>query len=108
MLEAFLGQVGVTATIVDDGRKAVEAWENGEWDLILMDIQMPELDGRQATAMIRKREAETGRARTPIIALSADVMSHQLAEYNGFDIDGVLAKPIDSAQLFETVRRYAP
>jgi signal transduction histidine kinase len=107
VLEAFLGQVGVKPVIVPNGRKAVEAWETGEWDMILMDIQMPELDGRQATAAIRKREAETGRARTPIIALSADVMSHQLAEYDGFDIDGVLAKPIDSALLFETVRRYA-
>ncbi len=107
VLEAFLGQAGVKPTIVANGHKAVEAWEGGEWDLILMDIQMPELDGRQATALIRKREAETGRARTPIVALSADVMSHQMAEYDGFDIDGVLAKPIDSALLFQTVRRYA-
>jgi CheY-like chemotaxis protein len=57
--------------------------------------------------MIRGRETETGRARTPIIALSADVMSHQLAEYDGFDIDGVLAKPINSALLFDVVKQYA-
>ncbi len=107
VLQAFLGQVGIKPTIVVNGHKALEAWEAGEWDLILMDIQMPELDGRQATARIRQREAETGRRRTPIVALSADVMSHQLAEYDGFDIDGVLAKPINSALLFETVRQYA-
>ena len=107
VLAAFLGQIGVKPVIVPDGRKAVEAWEGGQWDLVLMDIQMPELDGRQATAMIRQREAETGRARTPIIALSADVMSHQLAEYDGFDIDGVLAKPINSALLFDVVRQHA-
>jgi signal transduction histidine kinase/CheY-like chemotaxis protein len=107
VLAAFLGQIGVKPVIVPDGRKALEAWEGGTWDLILMDIQMPELDGRQATAMIRKREAETGRPRTPIIALSADVMSHQLAEYDGFDIDGVLAKPINSTLLFDLVRQYA-
>jgi signal transduction histidine kinase len=106
VLAAFLSKLGIHPTIVSDGRQAVEHWEKEPWDVILMDIQMPEMDGRQATAAIRARETETGRGRTPIVALSADVMTHHLEEYGRFDIDGVLAKPINSGLLAETMRRF--
>jgi CheY-like chemotaxis protein len=68
-----------------------------------MDIQMPVMDGATATRAIRAREAATGRARTPIFALSANAMSHQVAEYLACGMDGHLAKPIDARLLFETL-----
>ncbi len=90
LLEAF----GVNSTIVGDGRGAVEAWGAGNFDAILMDIQMPEMDGMDATREIRRIEAERGLDRTPIIALTANAMRHQVAEYMAAGMDAHLAKPI--------------
>jgi signal transduction histidine kinase/CheY-like chemotaxis protein len=106
VLRAMLGQIGVTPTVVGNGREAVDAWETGNWDLILMDIQMPVMDGREATAVIRARERETGRPRTPIYALTADSMTHQVATYEKCDMDGFLSKPIIRAKLGETIERF--
>ncbi|MDP4034197.1 MAG: response regulator, partial [Pseudorhodobacter sp.] len=63
-------------------------------DLILMDVQMPVLDGVSATAEIRRLESERGLARTPIIAFSANAMNHQVAEYMASGFDGHLPKPL--------------
>jgi signal transduction histidine kinase len=64
VLKTLLHQMGVDPTVVDNGKLAVEAWEAGDWDVILMDIQMPVMDGLTATAQIRARELESGRTRT--------------------------------------------
>jgi len=99
VLKSLLGAAEITPTIVENGRLAVEAWETGGWDIVLMDIQMPEMSGVDATRAIRRREAETARPRTPIIAVTANAMAHQLAEYTAAGMDGVVAKPIDLARL---------
>jgi signal transduction histidine kinase/AmiR/NasT family two-component response regulator len=103
VLKTLLLQIGVKPLVVGNGELAMKAWEDGDWDLILMDIQMPVMDGATATRAIRAREAATGRARTPIFALSANAMSHQVAEYLACGMDGHLAKPIDARLLFETL-----
>jgi PAS domain S-box-containing protein len=103
VLRTLLGQIGVDPHIVEDGALAVEAWETGDWDVILMDVQMPNMDGADATRAIRAREAETGRARTPIIGLTANSMSHQIAEYGAAGMDAHVAKPIDAARLFQAI-----
>jgi signal transduction histidine kinase/ActR/RegA family two-component response regulator len=103
VLKAVLGQADVTPTIVGNGREAVEAWEAGDWDIILMDIQMPEMDGVAATRAIRQREAECRRKRTPILAITANTMRHQALEYRAAGIDGLTAKPIDIVKLFEAM-----
>ena len=72
----------------------MQGWEREPWDLMLMDVQMPEMDGPTAARAIRAREAETGRRRTPIIALTANVMSDQVAAYLAAGMDGFVAKPI--------------
>ena len=89
--------------LVENGREALEAWEREAWDLVLMDIQMPEMDGVAATRAIRLREAETGRTRTPIIAVTANAMTHQVVEYEAAGMDGVVAKPVDIARLVAAI-----
>ncbi len=103
VLRTLLDQIGVDPHIVEDGVLAVEAWETGDWDIILMDVQMPNTDGADATRAIRAREAETGRARTPIIGLTANSMSHQIAEYSAAGMDAHVAKPIDAGRLFQAI-----
>jgi signal transduction histidine kinase/ActR/RegA family two-component response regulator len=103
VLKTLLGQIGVTPTIVGDGRQALEAWRAEPWDLILMDIQMPEMDGLAATAAIRAEERASGRPRTPIVALTADALAHQTASYGARGMDSCVAKPIEAARLFEAL-----
>jgi signal transduction histidine kinase/CheY-like chemotaxis protein len=103
VLRTLLAQIGVEATIVGDGLEAVAAWEAGDFDLILMDVQMPRMDGLEATQAIREREAATGRPRTPIVALTANVMSHQVEAYTKAGMDTFVAKPIAVADLFAAI-----
>ena len=103
VLRTLLTQIGIEATIVDTGAEALAAWEIGDYDLVLMDIQMPQMDGPTAARAIRAREIETGRARTPIVALTANVMKHQLDAYAEAGMDGVVAKPIAVAELYAAI-----
>jgi signal transduction histidine kinase/CheY-like chemotaxis protein len=103
VLQTLLHQAGIEPVIVDDGVQAVEAWRAGEWDLILLDIQMPELDGPGAARIIRAEEARDGRLRTPIIAVTANVMTHQMGEYFAAGMDACVAKPIDVQRLYGAV-----
>ncbi len=103
VLKTLLMQAGIEPVIVANGREAVEAWEREEWDIILMDVQMPEMDGPAAARAIRAREGETGRRWTPIIALTANTMTHQRAEYDAAGMNGLVAKPIEIGRLFEAL-----
>jgi signal transduction histidine kinase/CheY-like chemotaxis protein len=100
VLRTLLGQAGAEVTLVEDGVAAIAAWEAGDWDIILMDVHMPVLDGVAATRQIRQREAATGRRRTPILALTANAMTHQAAEYRAAGMDQVVAKPLEVSRLF--------
>jgi CheY-like chemotaxis protein len=73
-----------------------------------MDVQMPVMDGIDAARLIRSREVESGRPRTPIIALTANAMAHQVDDYAAASMDGHVAKPIDARALFEALARFAP
>jgi signal transduction histidine kinase/CheY-like chemotaxis protein len=103
VLQTLLEQVGLSPTIVADGAQAIEAWEREDWDLILMDVQMPVMDGPTACREIRAREARNGRGRTPIIALTANAMSHQVAEYRAAGMDAFVPKPIEIGVLFSAM-----
>jgi CheY-like chemotaxis protein len=105
ILRALLEPFGAQLTLVGDGREAVEAFGGGRFDLILMDIQMPVTDGVTAAREIRALEAKGGRARTPIIALSANVMAHQVAEYRAAGMDDVVGKPFEAEALWNAVAR---
>jgi len=103
VLKTLLGQAGIEPTMVENGEEAVAAWESGDWDVILMDIQMPVMDGPTATRAIRRREAETGRAPVPIIALTANAMTHQSESYRAAGMSGLVAKPIKVSELFAAI-----
>jgi PAS domain S-box-containing protein len=105
VLAAFLEPAGHSVVFVENGIEAIEAWSSGLWDVILMDVQMPVMDGVTAAASIRQREQEEGRGHTPIIALTANVMSHQIDEYMADGMDAAVSKPIQSAFLLETIAR---
>ena len=103
VLQALLAPLGVELTMVEDGQAAFDAWLRQEYDLVLMDIQMPILDGVEATRRIRAAEATNGYRRTPILALSANAMKHQVEEYTAVGMDGHVAKPIQVNLLYETI-----
>jgi PAS domain S-box-containing protein len=104
VLKTLLEQIGVEPVMVGNGREAVEAWARESWDLILMDVQMPEMDGPTATGVIRARERAEGRARTPIVALTANAMAHQVAEYLQSGMDDFVAKPIEAGRLYAVIQ----
>jgi PAS domain S-box-containing protein len=103
VLKTLLEQAGLEVTLASDGAEALEAYENGAWDLVLMDVQMPVMDGLEATRAIRAFENQTGRPRAPIIALTANAMEHQKAEYLACGMDKLVAKPIQIADLFAAI-----
>ncbi|WP_332768836.1 ATP-binding protein [Phenylobacterium sp.] len=99
MLESF----GAIASMAEDGEQGVEAALGGDFDLILMDIQMPRLDGMEATRRIRASASSA--ASTPIIALTANVLAHQCESYLAAGMDGVVGKPISPARLLREISR---
>jgi PAS domain S-box-containing protein len=95
---------GWEVVVVGDGRQAVEACRSQSFDIILMDVQMPELDGFEATRLIRGLEQAAG-GRTPIVALTAHAMAGHREECLAADMDDYLAKPIAPTALFEVIAR---
>jgi len=95
ILKALLTPLEADLTLVADGHEAVGAFATGAFDLILMDVQMPRMDGLAATAAIRKIEQAEGRTHTPVIALTANVMRHQIDSYRAAGMDSHVAKPIE-------------
>ncbi len=98
MMEAILRIEGHQVVFADNGKKAIEAWKNKDFDLVLMDIQMPEMDGMQATEAIRSIEKEKG-GHIPIIALTAYALTGDRERFLEAGMDGYLAKPITTEQL---------
>jgi len=105
VLQAIVEPMDVELDIVADGRAAVEAWRSDAYDLILMDIQMPIMDGIAAAKAIRAAEAAEDRPRTPILALTANAMVHQIEEYLAAGMDGHVSKPIEIAKLYDALNR---
>ncbi|MGE5565436.1 MAG: ATP-binding protein [Parcubacteria group bacterium] len=104
VLKALLEPLGLEIDVVGDGNEAIRAYKTGSFDIVLMDVQMPNMNGIEAAMAIRAWEIEHGRPRTPILALSANVMNHQMMDYAAAGMDGCVAKPIDATELVETIR----
>jgi len=105
LAQHLLERRGHTPILVGNGREAVETTRHDNFDLVLMDLQMPEMDGFEATAAIRARERETGIPRVPIIALTAHAMQGDRQRCLDADMDGYVAKPIKPVELFEVIDR---
>jgi signal transduction histidine kinase/CheY-like chemotaxis protein len=103
VLQTLLRQVGVEPVMVNDGAAALAAWKADRYDIILMDARMPVMDGPAAARAIRQAEISEARGRTPIIALTADVVAEALAEFQAAGIDAHVAKPVEAARLFRAI-----
>jgi signal transduction histidine kinase/CheY-like chemotaxis protein len=101
----MLSQLGADVVTADNGAEGVEAMRQGDYDLVFMDIQMPVMDGVEATRRIRALPGAKGQV--PIVATTANVMPEQVASYRESGIDGVVAKPISPAALITEVARLA-
>lgn len=112
LVEQLLEKEGHQTRMTEDGVETVRAYESAfedePFDLILMDVQMPGTDGLEATRRIRSREAETGRAPVPIVALTARVMESDREECLDAGMDAYLSKPVEAQELTETLRSIDP
>ncbi|CUH78916.1 ATP-binding protein [Tropicibacter naphthalenivorans] len=100
ILGRFLKNTGADIHYADSGEQALDLARERTFDVILMDIQMPRLDGTTATAEIRRIEAGTPRPPSFIIAVTANAMTHQVESYLAAGVDAVLAKPVSKHKLF--------
>ena len=92
--------------VAENGAIAVEKVATGKYDLVLMDVQMPVMDGYTATGEIRKLEESRGLKRTPIVALTANAMKEDEQKSREAGCDGHLTKPITKATLLEAIEKY--
>jgi two-component system, sensor histidine kinase and response regulator len=100
----FLERLGCEVEVAENGQRAVEFCTRTHFDLILMDVQMPVMDGLAATREIRRHE--TPERRTPIIALTASAMTDELQRCIAAGMDGLLTKPLEPVRLSETLARH--
>jgi signal transduction histidine kinase/ActR/RegA family two-component response regulator len=103
VIALILEPLGVDLTVVEDGAQAVEATARDPYDLILMDVQMPVMDGLAATRAIRAAEAADGRPRTPVVSLTAHAMAEHVAASLASGADRHLAKPVRPDVLIQTL-----
>src|SRR5208283_3818498 len=94
---------GHSVVTAGNGRVAIERLEEASFDLVLMDVQMPEMDGFEATAMIRKKE-ETTRGHLPIIAMTAHAMQGDKQRCLDAGMDGYLSKPLNVKELLAVIQ----
>jgi CheY-like chemotaxis protein len=95
----FLRRIGLSFHMVGNGADALHAWQHGGYDLVLMDIEMPVMDGYDAARELRRREAAEARRPTPIIALSADALPANFDRARNCGIDDFITKPVELERL---------
>ncbi len=98
LVTRLLEKLGHQVTLVENGRKAVEVWKKKRFDIIFMDMQMPEMDGMEATAIIREEEKQTGE-HIAIVALTAHAMKGDRETFLAGGMDGYVSKPIQMKDL---------
>lgn len=98
---------GHSSVVANNGREALELVEKEVFDLVLMDVQMPEIDGVEATIRIRQKEMQQGAARLPVIALTAHAMAGDRERCLAAGMDGYVTKPVRVKELFAAIEDIA-
>ena len=106
LLLKMLGKVGVEVGLAKNGLEALEKGSTESYDLVLMDLQMPVMDGFEATRQIRLGRAKD--PKVPVVALTANDSQEDRAKAQSAGVDAFLAKPLEREQLFEVLRRFCP
>jgi len=104
LIGAYLEEFGLTYDVVEDGAAGLERLATKDYDLVLMDIMMPELDGVETTKRIRKLGGDA--AELPIVALTAHAMKGDREDYLAAGMDGYVSKPIRGSDLFAALKPY--
>lgn len=107
-LERILTKRGFAVDAAINGRECLEKYRSGSYDLIFMDINMPEIDGHEAARLIREEERLNSRARTPVIAVTAHVYPEDVKQCLDAGMDAYIAKPYDTMKLMEEIMRACP
>ncbi|MBL8485442.1 MAG: response regulator, partial [Rhodocyclaceae bacterium] len=105
---AVLGKWGHSVVVADTGRAAVDLYAREPFDIVLMDVHMPELSGFEATAELRNLEAQGVRTRTPVIALTASAMQGDRERCIAAGMDDYLSKPLKPQELREKLAYWCP
>ena len=105
VISRLLQALGITVDTADDGEAGVAAAAKGGYDMVLMDIQMPGMDGMEATRRIRAMDGPI--ALTPVVAITANVLAEQKSSYAAAGMDGVVSKPVSAAALISEITRVA-
>lgn len=103
VLEAILGLVGANLTLARDGAEAVAAFAPARYDIILMDLQMPVMDGVHATQEIRRIEASSGAPRTPLLVVTANTLGEHVAAARAAGADHHIGKPVTPDSLLQAI-----
>jgi two-component system, sensor histidine kinase and response regulator len=106
VIEGQLAKLGYACEIVDNGKQALDSWRSGRFSLVLTDCHMPLMDGFELTRKIRLDEAAQGRARTPVIAITANAMKGEAERCLSSGMDAYLAKPIELKQLRSVLTKW--
>jgi CheY-like chemotaxis protein len=108
VMKDLLGSLGYSFELASNGLEALKALEQQEFSLVLMDCQMPELDGYEATRRLRKLEREKSHPRVPVIAVTAHALAEEREKVLQAGMDDLLTKPIQIATLTQTLAKWVP
>lgn len=106
LMVGLLERMGFSVHIANNGREAVELYTSEPFDLVLMDVQMPEVDGLEASALIRQQESRTGKPAVPIIAITAHASQADRQKCLDAGMDDFLSKPLRKHELLTTIKKY--
>jgi len=108
LLQAYCKGTAYEPTFAEDGEKAVAAFVAGSFEIVIMDMQMPAMDGLSATRVIRGLESDRGKKRTPILVLTANVMPDDIALAREAGCDIHLPKPISRKRFLSALEQWKP
>lgn len=107
VIRIILEREGFNFEIADNGEDVIKSYETGQFDLVLMDCQMPKMDGLQASVQIRKFEHATEKARCPIVAMTANAMTGDRERCLSHGMDDFLAKPFKRNELMAVIELWS-